>query len=152
MPAAPGPIRDRILEISRLFDANTRDLGAFAARGGRVTWLHGHDDASVSLHENRRDVQAIRARMGAEAADRFLRHFEIPGLAHGNGAFSPELESLAALDAWVENGTPPDALTVTDGTRSATRGRTRPLCAFPTWPKYRGGDVNQAASFACVAE
>lgn len=149
---APGPVRERILEISRLFDANTRDLSAFAARGGRMMWLHGHDDASVSPHENRRNVQAIRAQMGTEVTDRFLRYFEIPGLAHGNGVFSPELESLVALDAWVENGTPPDRLVVTDATRSPTRGRTRPLCAFPTWPRYRGGDVNQAASFACVAE
>jgi hypothetical protein len=34
----------------------------------------------------------------------------------------------------------------------ATRGRTRPLCEYPAWPKYNGsGDVNAAASFACVA-
>jgi hypothetical protein len=32
-------------------------------------------------------------------------------------------------------------------------GRTRPLCLYPTWPKYGGrGDVNAAASFSCVDE
>ena len=32
-------------------------------------------------------------------------------------------------------------------------GRTRPLCEYPTWPRYSGaGDVNQAASFSCVAQ
>ena len=28
---------------------------------------------------------------------------------------------------------------------------TRPLCRYPTWPKYRGtGDKNLAASFSCA--
>jgi hypothetical protein len=30
--------------------------------------------------------------------------------------------------------------------------RSMPACRFPAYPHYRGtGDVNQAASFACVA-
>jgi feruloyl esterase len=150
---APGPVRDRILEISGLFDATATDLSRFAARGGKIIWLHGHDDPSVSPLENRRNVQAVIARMGQEQADRFLRYFEIPGLAHGGGRFAPQWESLAALDAWVEHGTPPDRAIVTDGTRGETRGRTRPLCRFPTWPKFTGsGDGREAASFACVAE
>jgi feruloyl esterase len=107
----------------------------------------------VSPLENRRNVQAVIARMGQDQADRFLRYFEIPGLAHGGGRFAPQWESLAALDTWVESGTPTDAAIVTDGTRSDTRGRTRPLCRFPAWPKYLGqGDPRLAASFACVAQ
>ncbi|WP_431283210.1 tannase/feruloyl esterase family alpha/beta hydrolase [Humitalea sp. 24SJ18S-53] len=149
---APGPVRDRILEISGLFDASATDLSRFAARGGKIIWLHGHDDASVSPLENRRNFEAIVARMGSAATDGFLRYFAIPGLAHGGGRFAPQWESLAALDAWRENGTPPDAAIITDGTSSTTRGRTRPLCRLPTWPQYRSGDPNQAASFACVAE
>ncbi|MBW8837830.1 MAG: tannase/feruloyl esterase family alpha/beta hydrolase, partial [Burkholderia sp.] len=31
-------------------------------------------------------------------------------------------------------------------------GRTRPLCDYPKWPRYQGGDVNQAASFECVVQ
>jgi tannase/feruloyl esterase len=32
-------------------------------------------------------------------------------------------------------------------------GRQRPLCEFPTWPKYNGsGDMNRAESFKCVAD
>jgi feruloyl esterase len=149
---APGPVRDRIQELSALIDATATDLTPFAARGGRIIWLQGNDDPSVSPFENRRNYQAIVARMGNAAADRFIRYFELPGLAHGGGRFSPTWESLAALDAWVENSTPPDHAVVTDGTRSETRGRTRPLCAYPTWPKYRDGNVNDAASYACATE
>lgn len=149
---APGPVRDRIQELSALIDATATDLTPFAARGGRIIWLQGNDDPSVSPFENRRNYQAIVARMGNAAADRFIRYFELPGLAHGGGRFSPTWESLAALDAWVENSTPPDHAVVTDGTRSETRGRTRPLCAYPTWPKYGDGNVNDAASYTCATE
>lgn len=151
---APGVVRQRIQEISALFDATSTDLSRFAARGGKIIWLHGHDDPSVSPLENRRNVQAVIARMGQEQADRFLRYFEVPGLAHGGGRFAPQWESLAALDAWVENGTPPDGAIVTDGTQGETRGRTRPLCRFPTWPKFTGaGEASEAAnSFTCVSQ
>jgi feruloyl esterase len=150
---ADGPQRTRILEISALFDATATDLSAFAARGGKMIWLHGHDDPSVSPLENRRNVQAIVARMGQPAVEGFLRFYDIPGLAHGGGRFAPMLESLSALDAWVEQGRAPEGLVITDGTNSPTRGRTRPLCAAPSWPQYRGaGPVNEAASFRCVAE
>lgn len=150
---AEGAARARILEISALFDATSTDLSRFAARGGRIIWLHGHDDPSVSPLENRRFVQAITARMGREETGRFLRYYEIPGLAHGGGGFAPTWESLAALDAWVEGGVAPVGQVITDATRSPTRGRTRPLCAHPSWPRYAGtGDANSAASFTCVTE
>ncbi len=149
---ATGPVRERILEISALFDATATDLSRFAARGGKIIWLHGNDDPSVSPLENRRNYEAIVAPLGRENADRFLRYFAVPGLAHGGGRFAPQWESLAALDAWVEQGTPPDAAVVTDSTRSETRGRTRPLCAHPTWPRYRGqGDTALASSYSCAA-
>ena len=32
-------------------------------------------------------------------------------------------------------------------------GRTRPLCDYPAWPKYKGaGDVNSAQSYACATQ
>ena len=150
---AEGPQRERILEISQLFDASRADLSAFAARGGRMIFLQGNDDPSVSPWENARLHERIVATMGREKADAFLRFFLLPGLAHGGGRFAPQWGSLAALDNWVENGVPPQGQVVVDGTSSQTRGRTRPLCAVPTFPRYRGeGDVNQAASFVCAAE
>jgi feruloyl esterase len=118
-----------------------------------MIFLPGNDDPSVSPLENRRFHERIVATMGRERTDAFLRFFLLPGLAHGGGRFAPQWGSLAALDNWVENGVPPQGQIVVDGTSSQTRGRTRPLCAVPTFPRYRGeGDVNQAASFVCAAE
>jgi feruloyl esterase len=28
--------------------------------------------------------------------------------------------------------------------------RSRPLCQWPSWPKYKAGDVSDAKSFECV--
>jgi hypothetical protein len=36
--------------------------------------------------------------------------------------------------------------------RAGVPGRTRPLCRYLDWPKYKGvGDVNAASSFTCAA-
>jgi len=40
-----------------------------------------------------------------------------------------------------------DALT-TD--TAGVPARTRPLCDYPKWARYQGGDVNHAVSFRCV--
>jgi feruloyl esterase len=48
----------------------------------------------------------------------------------------------------VTKGIAPKDLTITDLT-PATAGRTRPLCEYPQWPKYIGGDQNLATSFSC---
>jgi len=58
------------------------------------------------------------------------------------------LDIIGALEKWVENGVAPVNLIMTDAGLAA--GRTRPLCEYPTWAKYKGtGDVNLAASFTC---
>ena len=97
--------------------------------------------------------KSVVARMGEEKVDGFMRFYLIPGLAHGGGKFSPTWDNLTALDNWVENGVPPTAPIVVDATKTATKGRTRPLCEYPTWPKYKGsGDINSASSFSCASE
>jgi len=59
-------------------------------------------------------------------------------------------DSLTALENWVERGVAPSAQIVSDSV--GVPGRTRPLCEYPRWPKYRGtGDVNSAASFDCAS-
>jgi feruloyl esterase len=149
----PGRYKARLIEISEMIDATDPDLSRFAARGGKIILLHGTEDASLSplgvqmLYEN------IVATVGSELANNFIRFYMVPGLAHGGGNMSPAWDNLSALERWVEDGIPPTGQIVTDTTDSPTRGRTRPLCAYPTWPKYIGeGDLNSATSFRCVTD
>jgi feruloyl esterase len=63
--------------------------------------------------------------------------------------FNAAWDSLTALDQWVDRGIAPSAQVVSD--TAGVPGRTRPLCDYPKWPKYKGsGDVNAAASFNCA--
>jgi feruloyl esterase len=95
--------------------------------------------------------------MGLGNVRNFVRYYTIPGLGHvlgspssTGGGFFASWDPLPALDAWVESGTAPSGLVTTDQ-NAATRGRTRPVCEWPSWPKYNGaGDPNSAASFTCA--
>jgi feruloyl esterase len=116
--------------------------------------------------------QAVAQLVATVQAPRdYFRLFMVPNMAHcggGNGpnAFgesattsSPVVDAdhdiVHALIRWVEQGIPPDRIIATQYTNnSATQPiiRQRPLCAYPNVSRYNGsGDVNNAASFSCVA-
>jgi hypothetical protein len=148
----PGVWENRIVALSEAIDATETNLRKFLHKGGKIVWLQGTEDASVSPFANARYYESIVARMGQHKVDRFIRFYMVPGLAHGGGNFSPTWDNLAILDNWVENGVPPPAMPIAYG-KPIVNGvptRTRPLCAWPTWPKYVAGDANVAASFTCV--
>lgn len=146
----PGKLKDRIVELSSIIGATRTDWSAFSARGGKIIWLQGNDDPSVSPLGNTGLFESIVARMGREKVSEFMRFYLVPGLAHGGGRFSPTWDNLTALDNWVENNVPPVGPIVLDATKSSTKGRTRPLCEYPSWPKYKGdGDMAMASSFTC---
>jgi feruloyl esterase len=73
-------------------------------------------------------------------------------MGHGTGVFLPSWDSLGALEAWVERGVAPQTAVVTD-TVAGTFGRTRPLCLYPAWPKFKGsGSIDAAVNYRCVDE
>ncbi|WP_061938406.1 tannase/feruloyl esterase family alpha/beta hydrolase [Aureimonas sp. AU22] len=151
--ANPGPYRDRLLEISEMADANNPDLSAFQQAGGKVILVQGSEDPSVTPLGTAAYYENVRETMGADKASSFVRFYMLPGLAHGKGNFAPTWDSLAALDNWVVNGIVPEGYVATDTTDTPTRGRTLPVCAYPTWPRFEGkGDVRDAANFTCASK
>ena len=56
------------------------------------------------------------------------------------------------LSAWAENGKAPEAITLVQQTLDPGFPviRSRPLCEWPAWPHFNGGDVKAAASFECA--
>lgn len=150
-PQSPGTYQARISELTGLQDINKTDMSAFESRGGKILMAHGTSDQLVSTRATQDYYTRVRTAMGASRTDGFLRYYEIPGYGHAaSTVFNAAWDSLTALENWVEQGTAPPAQTVADTV--GVPGRTRPLCAYPTWPKYNGtGDVNLAASFTCTA-
>ena len=75
----------------------------------------------------------------------------MPGYGHVKGEiFTMGTDLLGPLDDWVVNKKVPENIVVTDQ-NDETAGRTRPLCEYPTYPRYKGsGNVNSAESFIKV--
>jgi pimeloyl-ACP methyl ester carboxylesterase len=138
-----------IQKISDLVDASSADLDAFQRRGGKLLLMHGTVDMAISPGNTTAYYERLRARYGKRLDD-FVRFYLAPGFGHGDGSFRVNWDSLSVLDRWADAGEAPGAQTVTDAI-AEHNGRTRPLCAYPAWPKYKGaGDPNRADSFACV--
>ena len=149
-PLNPGAYQERVSYLSSLTWAGNPDLSAFQKRGGKLLLLHGTSDSLIPIGWTTEYYQSVVAKMGATVTDGFMRYWQIPGLGHASGPFLADWDSLAALDNWVENGKAVDGGVVAD-LNPENAHRTRPLCSYPSWPKYNGsGDVNSATSFTCA--
>jgi len=151
-PLDPGAYAARVTEVSQLTDATDANLAPFFARGGKLIMLHGLADEVISPNSTIDYYQRVVATLGQAAVDANMRFYTVPGMGHGTGVFIPGWDSLAALEAWVEQGLAP-ATPVAMDTVAGSFGRTRPLCRFPAWPKYRGsGSLDAAVNYSCVTE
>jgi feruloyl esterase len=127
-------------------------------------------DRVVSDQENRLpEAGGMGAQQGLTKTRQFFRYFLVPGMAHCGGGpglhdFGQNLQLevpqdsdhdiLTALARWVEEGVAPDEIIassyVDDLSAKAIRFQ-RPICPYPQFPKYVGGDQNAASSYRCVA-
>jgi feruloyl esterase len=85
---------------------------------------------------------------------RTTRLFTVPGMTHcSGGPATDRFDMLAAIVDWVEKGQAPERVEASaraaNADTKAWPNRTRPLCAYPKIARYKGGDVEQSASFAC---
>ncbi|WP_345816476.1 tannase/feruloyl esterase family alpha/beta hydrolase [Paraburkholderia sp. PREW-6R] len=151
-PQNPGSLQARISQLTGLQDVNKTDLSAFNAKGGKILMAHGMADALVSTRSTEQYYQRLQSTMGAPAVANFVRFYEIPGYGHAvSTVFNAAWDSLTTMENWVEKGITPPAQTVAD--TAGVPGRTRPLCEYPTFPRYNGaGDVNAAANFTCATQ
>ena len=130
-------------------DASDADLTPFARHGGKFLMVHGTSDATIPTGSTVEFYRMMQAKMGQAAMDDFVRFYLVPGFGHAKGTFDAGFDALGVLDAWVETGVAPVNVVATDNNKGQ-HGRTRPLCVFPTWPKYVGGDAGKASSFVCT--
>jgi Tannase and feruloyl esterase len=93
-----------------------------------------------------------RSNGGAEATSTWARLFLVPGMNHcAGGPATDSFDGLAAIVEWVEKGAAPSHIDAS--ARPGTMyfpGRTRPLCAYPSYARYDGsGSLEDAANFVC---
>lgn len=135
--------------VSAIVDASSPDLDAFKAHGGKLLLMHGTVDMAIPPSNSEAYFGRLQARYGQNLSG-FVRFYEAPGFGHGDGPFRVVWDSLDTLDRWVDEGQAPGPQTIADS-NPAHAGRTRPLCEFPAWPRYKGqGDPNAGESFVCA--
>ncbi|MDB5900527.1 MAG: feruloyl esterase [Ramlibacter sp.] len=128
-------------------------LAAYKARGGKLMFVHGLADPIFSAFDTQDYYERLAAANGGiAAAQSFARAFFVPGMNHCSGG--PATDSFDALQSmvdWVEKGQAPDSIAAAALPNNASfPNRTRPLCAYPKFAKYKGsGSIEDAASFTC---
>ncbi len=134
-------------------NASAQGLADFMDEGKKVMVWHGTADPLLSENDTVREWYEVREAAGDSVADDNSRLYLAPGVAHcrgGEGADNFDL--LPAMIDWVEGDLAPGTV-IASKLDPATGAAlfTRPLCEYPTYPRYSGvGDTNDAASFDCV--
>ena len=90
--------------------ADSTDLSAFKARGGKLVLVHGVSDPVFSILDTIawwKDLYRINAGCASDVA----RLFAVPGMNHCTGGPSTDqFDAFGALVNWVEKGTAPERI------------------------------------------
>lgn len=137
------------------------NLDAMRNRGAKMLVVHGTADGVFSVEDTAAWYDALNQRLGGRAAEA-VRFFRVPGMGHSRGGpATDQYDALSALVDWVERGVAPDRIVAAargagnaggvnaDVPSSWSATRTRPLCPYPLVARYKSGDTELAASFAC---
>ena len=150
----PVPYAAQVKDAVKLLASDDPNIGAFMKRGGKLIMLHNTSDATVTPVQTMAYYDSVVATLGREQTNSFARLYIVPGGDHGGGGPVPsKVDLLGMLDQWVAGGkAPQDDWTAEEDGPDGKPIRTKPLCAYPYYPRYSGsGDANLATSFRCVA-
>lgn len=147
-------------------NSDNADLSGFRDHKAKMIHYQGTADQLLSIQGSINYYTRVAEKMGGFAAvQQFYKFYPIIGLNHCGftnfvngiaGVSPPAKERLPAFSEarhllygtlvdWVEKGSEPPALTLSNATHSGSR----PFCAFPQKLKYKGGDRADAASYIC---
>lgn len=135
-----------VADTGAINDAVSTDLTAWNARGGKLIIYQGVSDPVFSANDIAIWYETAAA---SRAGNQSTRLFMVPGMNHcGGGRATDQFDAFSALQDWVERGRAPDRIIA----RGASfPGATRPLCPYPSYAHYSGGDASDASSFTCRA-
>ncbi|TVY85007.1 putative feruloyl esterase [Lachnellula suecica] len=132
--------------------SNNPDLSPFHKAGGKMIVWHGLSDNIAPPGGTLNYRHRVESLMGGTGAvDDFWRLFFVPGISHCGGGYGPvPTDPLAAIVAWVENGTAPDTLAAqfTDPSGAVVN---HDICRYPLVSRHDGkGDPKVASSYTCA--
>ena len=153
--------RARREQISDWLDTTDPDLSNFSERGGKMIVAVGTDDTIAPSGEQLNYYQSVINSMGRDVVDEFARLYVLPQTGHGLTGHSASIDGdgntiapaqipssfdrFALLQNWVENNIAPGMSETLTGPSGSL-----PMCSYPDYPHYRGGDAGNAGSYQCA--
>ncbi|KAK9452660.1 Tannase/feruloyl esterase [Dipodascopsis uninucleata] len=142
--------------VGRQIDNINPDISTFILNGGKLLIHQGWSDeynAQDFVIEYFDKVSKTISMSYQELSDS-MRIFFQPGVRHCGGGYGPNVfDPVEAVVEWFEKGRAPDKLIATQYHNNIVSNgikRTRPYCAWPKIPTYKGsGDINLHESFEC---
>ena len=141
-------------------------MSKMVANHGKMILVHGASDPVFSVYDTMSWYDGLKSADGTSAVDS-ARLFVVPGMGHSRGGpATDQYDMVDALVNWVEKGIAPESITAkargaaviaaasanADVPASWSPGRTRTLCPYPAFAKYKGtGSIEDAGNFSCVA-
>ena len=160
-----GKYNARRVQLSEWLDSLNPDLSAFLKHGGKLMITIGAMDTTASSGTQLDYYQALVDKMGAATLEKFARLYVSPQGGHGlsgnrfelngegketgGGVVPSDFDQFGMLREWVEQGKAP-AMSVT--AKASATGDTMPICSYPEYAKYVGGDAGKASSYACTSK
>jgi feruloyl esterase len=139
----------RMEKTEKEITANSTNMASFRKHGGKIIFYTGMSDPVFSANDLIRYYRRLMEENGGmEHGREFARLFRVAGMNHcGGGPALDKFDALTAIQEWVEQGKAPDRMIATGTTFP---GRSRPLCAYPETPHYKGsGSTEDAVNFVC---
>ena len=133
-------------QIRALNDATGTFFSSFIAHGGKLIIYQGLSDPVFSPDAIIAWYRKLMSQYNQP--QQWARLFLVPGMNHCfGGPATDEFDALSAIVRWTEANRAPRRL-VAHG--PSFPGVTRPLCPYPKYARYRGGNPHSAKSFVCA--
>ena len=125
----------------------------FISQNRKLIIYHGASDPAIPAARSvmfYRELAGVTHGMDKAAAN--VRLFLVPGMQHCSGGIGPDrFDTLSAIEAWAEHGTPPASIAATTKP-NMTPAHSLPLCPYPQQARYSGhGALTDAANWRCAA-
>ena len=164
----PAQFQARVQAVSQIMDATNPDLSAYFGRGGKLILKEDMADYAQSPYTGLNYYDAVVAKLGAANVTPSFKAYVAPGLSHSSAGIAAgssnapsygipgRIDWLAVLENWSEKGVAPaEQLTVTlnQAVPPYTATASKPLCAYPKYPRFTGtstATANLASSYTCT--
>lgn len=156
----PLRFQTRIVEVSHLMDASNPDLSAFFNRGGKLIIRENTGDIAQSAAAGMQYFETVQKTVGQRMSEQSMRLYVASPAAHSGQASSlttgieaaTNHDLLSTLDHWVtESVVPADSLKLVRNASTAPFAlqASRPMCRYPMYAHYVGGDMTEFGSYRC---